>query len=104
MTNLQQNIGRKILVNKSQNEKFEKLKKLKAARNIGIVYAVNEIDNNLKNKIIHYFEAEGNLPSKKFTNDYFEMEEHGFLRKEYKNLLHQSVYHTGSISTLYKCE
>jgi len=59
LTNLQQNIGRKILVNKSQNEKFEKLKKLKAARNIGIVYAVNEIDNNLKNKIIHYFEAEG---------------------------------------------
>ena len=52
----------------------------------------------------NYFEAEGNLPSKKFTNDSFEMEEHGFLRKEYKNLLHQSVYHTGSISTLFKCE
>ena len=59
MTNIQRNIGRRILARTSQPEKFERLKKLKYARKIGIVYNLHDMPSEHLYEIIHHFESEG---------------------------------------------
>tara|TARA_Y100000385_G_scaffold226848_1_gene237587 strand:+ start:2175 stop:2687 length:513 start_codon:yes stop_codon:yes gene_type:complete len=59
LTNIQRNIGRRILARTSQPEKFERLKKLKYARKIGIVYNMHDMPSEHLNKIMHHFESEG---------------------------------------------
>ncbi|MDG1756142.1 MAG: hypothetical protein P8I43_01905 [Bacteroidia bacterium] len=59
LTNIQRNIGRRILARTSQADKFERLKKLKYARKIGVVYNMQDMTSEHLHKIIHHFESEG---------------------------------------------
>ena len=59
MTNIQRNIGRRILARTSQADKFERLTKLKYARKIGIAYNMHDMPSEHLYKIIHHFESEG---------------------------------------------
>jgi len=59
LTKIQRNIGRRILARTSQADKFERLKKIKYARKIGVVYNMQDMTSEHLHKIIHHFESEG---------------------------------------------
>jgi hypothetical protein len=81
LTNIQRYIGKRILARSIQEDKFERLKKLKSARKIGVAYNMQDMPSEYLHKIIHHFESEGKTV---FTLGFVDEKDIGHLLPNYK--------------------